>query len=74
MIKIEATDATRSHAARERPPAPGDEWWECVPVFHGVNLAKRGVTLDLGSEEGLALFRRMLGTGGTVGGELHSAA
>ena len=61
VIKIEATtrpDPMRLTSVR-RPPT--DEWWEWGPVFHGVNLAKRGVTLDLGSEEGLALFRRMLG-------------
>jgi crotonobetainyl-CoA:carnitine CoA-transferase CaiB-like acyl-CoA transferase len=60
VIKIEATtrpDPMRLTSVR-RPPA--DEWWEWGPVFHGVNLAKRGVTLDLGSEEGLVVFRRLL--------------
>jgi crotonobetainyl-CoA:carnitine CoA-transferase CaiB-like acyl-CoA transferase len=61
VIKIEAAarpDPMRLTSVR-RPPA--NEWWEWGPVFHGVNLTKRGVTLDLGSGEGLALFRRMLG-------------
>ena len=61
VTKIEATarpDPMRLMSVR-RPPT--DQWWEWGPVFHGVNLAKRDVTLDLGSDEGLALFRRMLG-------------
>ena len=60
VIKVEATtrpDPMRLMSVR-RPP--DDQWWEWGPVFHGVNLAKRSVTLDLSSPEGLALFRRLL--------------
>ncbi len=61
VVKVESTtrpDPMRLMSVR-RPPT--DEWWEWGPVFHGVNLTKRAVTLDLGSPEGLALFRRLLG-------------
>ncbi|MBB3602152.1 crotonobetainyl-CoA:carnitine CoA-transferase CaiB-like acyl-CoA transferase [Mycolicibacterium sp. BK556] len=37
-----------------------ERWWEYSWVFHGVNSGKRSITLDLGSEEGRALFGRMV--------------
>jgi crotonobetainyl-CoA:carnitine CoA-transferase CaiB-like acyl-CoA transferase len=61
VIKIEATtrpDPMRLTSVR-RPPE--DQWWEWGPIFHAVNLSKRDLTLDLGSKEGLTLFRRLLG-------------
>jgi len=42
---------------------PGDgAWWEWGPLFHGVNVGKRGVTLDLTRPEGVGVFERLLGT------------
>jgi len=35
-------------------------WWEYSWVFHGVNSGKRSITLDLGSEEGRALFGKLV--------------
>ena len=61
VIKVESTtrpDPMRLMSVR-RPPQ--DEWWEWGPIFHAVNLAKRDLTLDLSSDEGQALFRRLLG-------------
>jgi crotonobetainyl-CoA:carnitine CoA-transferase CaiB-like acyl-CoA transferase len=61
VIKVES--ATRPDPMRlmsvRRPPQ--DQWWEWGPVFHAVNLAKRDLTLDLSSDEGQVLFRRLLG-------------
>ncbi len=34
--------------------------WEWSPVFAGANPGKRGVTLDLDSEDGIALLRRLI--------------
>jgi crotonobetainyl-CoA:carnitine CoA-transferase CaiB-like acyl-CoA transferase len=47
-------------AGTRHPPA--DAWWEWGPIFHGANLSKRGVTLDLGSPDGLAVLQRLLDT------------
>jgi crotonobetainyl-CoA:carnitine CoA-transferase CaiB-like acyl-CoA transferase len=56
VIKIESVtrpDLMRYVAVR---PPDVDRWWEWGPVFHGANLNKRGITLDLTSEEGRELF------------------
>ncbi|OBG28135.1 acyl-CoA transferase [Mycobacterium alsense] len=36
-----------------------DDWWEYGWVFHAMNTNKRSVTLDLGSDQGRALFLRL---------------
>jgi crotonobetainyl-CoA:carnitine CoA-transferase CaiB-like acyl-CoA transferase len=45
--------------ASARPPSV-DGWWEWSSVFQGVNTNKRGVTLDLGQEEGRNLVRQLI--------------
>jgi crotonobetainyl-CoA:carnitine CoA-transferase CaiB-like acyl-CoA transferase len=37
-----------------------DDWWEYGWVFHAMNTNKRSVTLDLESEDGIALFKRLV--------------
>lgn len=37
-----------------------DDWWEYGWVFHAMNTNKRSVTLDLQSDEGLRLVRRLI--------------
>ena len=37
-----------------------DDWWEYGWVFHAMNTNKRSVTLDLQSEDGLALVRELV--------------
>jgi crotonobetainyl-CoA:carnitine CoA-transferase CaiB-like acyl-CoA transferase len=37
-----------------------ERWWEYSWVFHGVNSGKRSITLDLGSDQGRALFGRLV--------------
>ena len=62
VIKVESVgrpDQMRLVSAR-RPPE--DHWWEWGPIFHAVNMGKRGVTVDLGHEEGIDVFRRLLRT------------
>jgi len=52
VVKIESIqrpDGIR-FAGGQRQDA--DQWWEYSWVFHGVNVDKRSVTLDLGSQEG----------------------
>jgi crotonobetainyl-CoA:carnitine CoA-transferase CaiB-like acyl-CoA transferase len=41
-------------------PPTADEWWEWGPLYHGVNVGKRAVTLDLTRAEGLAALERLL--------------
>jgi crotonobetainyl-CoA:carnitine CoA-transferase CaiB-like acyl-CoA transferase len=37
-----------------------DDWWEYGWVFHAMNTNKRSVTLDLESEDGIRLFKRLV--------------
>ncbi|HLN18516.1 MAG TPA: CoA transferase [Acidimicrobiales bacterium] len=37
-----------------------DRWWEWTPNFHGSNTNKRDLTLDMSTEEGRALARRLI--------------
>jgi len=62
VIKVESVtrpDQMRLSSTR-RPP--DEAWWEWGPIFHAANLSKRGVTLDLGSQEGIDLLRRLVDT------------
>jgi crotonobetainyl-CoA:carnitine CoA-transferase CaiB-like acyl-CoA transferase len=62
VIKVESVarpDQMRLAGTRH-PPA--EDWWEWGPIFHGANLSKRDVTLDLGSPDGIALLRRLIDT------------
>lgn len=34
--------------------------WNCNPLYNSVNLGKRCITLDLGDERGMAVFKRLL--------------
>jgi crotonobetainyl-CoA:carnitine CoA-transferase CaiB-like acyl-CoA transferase len=51
---IQVIDGMRPAAAL--PFASLDEWWERSCFFLSINTNKRGITLDLGSERGRALF------------------
>ncbi|HSS08726.1 MAG TPA: CoA transferase, partial [Acidimicrobiales bacterium] len=62
VIKVESVtrpDLMR-YASAKRPTE--DRWWEWGPLFHAVNLGKRGVTLDLSRGEGVAILERLLRT------------
>ncbi|MFG1934726.1 CoA transferase [Mycobacterium sp. NPDC048908] len=37
-----------------------DDWWEYGWVFHAMNTNKRSVTLDLDSDDGVRLFKRLV--------------
>ncbi|KUI20864.1 acyl-CoA transferase [Mycobacterium sp. GA-1285] len=43
-----------------------DDWWEYGWVFHAMNTSKRSVTLDLQSDEGHRLVRRLIGQADVV--------
>lgn len=60
VVKVEShkrPDPMRMASTRS-PKDP--EWMEWSPIFHSVNSSKRGVTLDLSSSEGVAIFERLV--------------
>jgi crotonobetainyl-CoA:carnitine CoA-transferase CaiB-like acyl-CoA transferase len=57
VIKVESVqrpDGIR-FASTQQPSA--ERWWEWSAMFHGVNVGKRGVTLDLADPRGVALLK-----------------
>ncbi|MBV8160064.1 MAG: CoA transferase [Acidimicrobiia bacterium] len=66
VIKVES--AARPDLMRfTSTKRPGDgAWWEWGPLFHAVNVGKRGVTLDLTRPEGVDVFERLLRTADAV--------
>jgi crotonobetainyl-CoA:carnitine CoA-transferase CaiB-like acyl-CoA transferase len=66
VVKVESVtrpDLMRYAVAR---PPDSDRWYEWGPVFHAVNAGKRGITLDLASPDGKALFERLVPTADVV--------
>jgi crotonobetainyl-CoA:carnitine CoA-transferase CaiB-like acyl-CoA transferase len=61
VIKVEAVqrpDGIRFSAAVR--PRDDPQFYEKSGLFHAVNLGKRGITLDLGHPDGLALAKRLV--------------
>jgi crotonobetainyl-CoA:carnitine CoA-transferase CaiB-like acyl-CoA transferase len=62
VIKVESVSRPDyMRFASPRPPTD-DRWWEWGPIFHGVNVGKRAITLDLARPEGIETFERLLCT------------
>ncbi|MGV0790011.1 CoA transferase [Mycolicibacterium sp. XJ2] len=62
VIHIESTarpDGTRLIAG---VPITEEQWWERSPIFSGLNTNKKSVTLDIRSERGVGLLRRLITT------------
>ncbi|ULE31698.1 CaiB/BaiF CoA-transferase family protein [Mycobacterium sp. IDR2000157661] len=62
VIHVESTarpDGTRLIAG---VPISEDRWWERSPIFSGLNTNKKSVTLDIRSEPGVELLRRLVAT------------
>ena len=61
VIKVEAVqrpDGIRFSAAVR--PSQDPQFYEMSALFHAVNLGKRGITLDLGQPDGLALAKQLV--------------
>jgi len=58
VIKIESIQ--RPDGMRFAGAIPSEQLWENCPIFHGCNLSKRAITLNLDSDEGKLLLRRLL--------------
>ncbi|MDG4668557.1 CoA transferase [Mycobacterium sp. 236(2023)] len=66
VIHVESTrhpDGTRLIAGI---PVTEDQWWEQSPIFSGLNTNKRGITLNLQSDTGRDLLKRLIGTADVV--------
>jgi crotonobetainyl-CoA:carnitine CoA-transferase CaiB-like acyl-CoA transferase len=62
VIKVESvTRPDLMRYASTKPPKV-DEWWEWSPLFHGGNVGKRAITLDLTRPEGVGVFERLVET------------
>lgn len=59
VIKVESIQRPDGHRYSGALLREGDDWYERGPLWQGTNLNKRDVTLDLSSEEGRALARRL---------------
>ncbi|BBY76189.1 CoA transferase [Mycolicibacterium parafortuitum] len=62
VIHVESTrhpDGTRLIAGI---PVTEDNWWEQSPIFSGLNTNKRGITLNLSTETGRDLLKRLIAT------------
>jgi crotonobetainyl-CoA:carnitine CoA-transferase CaiB-like acyl-CoA transferase len=58
VVKVESIQ--RPDGMRFAGAMPVERLWEWSPVFAGVNPGKRGVTLRLDSEAGMALLQRLI--------------
>ena len=66
VIKVESvTRPDLMRYASARPPTE-DRWYEWGPVFHGANVGKRGITLDLTRPECIEVFERLAATADVV--------
>lgn len=60
VIKVESvTRPDLMRYAATKPPSV-DQWWEWGPIFHAVNIDKRGITLDLTRPDGVEVFERLV--------------
>ncbi|MEO3760161.1 CoA transferase [Mycobacterium sp. B14F4] len=62
VIHVESTarpDGTRLIAG---VPITEDQWWERSPIFSGLNTNKKSVTIDIRSERGVELLRKLVAT------------
>jgi crotonobetainyl-CoA:carnitine CoA-transferase CaiB-like acyl-CoA transferase len=65
VIHLESTrklDGTRMLGA----PMTADRWWERSPIFAALNINKKSVTLDIQSERGMDLLRRLIATADVI--------
>ncbi len=61
VIKVESIqrpDGIRFSAAVK--PSQDDRYFEMSALFHATNLGKKGITLDLGHPDGLAIAKRLI--------------
>ncbi|TMK67815.1 MAG: CoA transferase, partial [Actinobacteria bacterium] len=62
VIKVESVARPDLMRYSSTKPPTEDRWWEWGPLFHAVNVGKRGITLDLTQEAGSEMFERLVAT------------
>src|SRR5262249_51561640 len=62
VIHLESPSRMDGVRMVSRVPHSEDRWWERSPIFAALNTNKRSLTLDLGSERGRELVRRLIPT------------
>jgi crotonobetainyl-CoA:carnitine CoA-transferase CaiB-like acyl-CoA transferase len=60
VVKVESIQRPDGIRFAAGPPEGTERWWEYSWLFHGVNVGKRAVTLDLSRPEGVDLARRLI--------------
>jgi len=60
VVKIESIQRPDGIRFAAGPPEGTQRWWEYSWLFHGVNVGKRSVTLDLTRPEGVDLAKRLI--------------
>ncbi len=60
VIHVESTVRPDGARLMNHHPRTQAQWWERSPYFHATNTNKRGVTIDLSTEDGRDLARRLV--------------
>jgi crotonobetainyl-CoA:carnitine CoA-transferase CaiB-like acyl-CoA transferase len=60
IVKVESIQRPDGHRYSGAWSYEGHLWYECSPMWQGTNLNKRDITLDLTSERGRGLARRLV--------------
>ena len=59
VVKVESIQRPDGHRYSGAFAHEGDDWYERSPIWQGTNLNKRDLTLDLTSDRGLDIARRL---------------
>lgn len=59
IVKVESIQRPDGHRYSGALAYEGDDWYERSPIWQGTNLNKRDLTLDLTSQRGLEIARRL---------------
>ena len=59
IVKVESIQRRDGHRYSGAFAYEGDDWYERSPIWQGTNLNKRDLTLDLTSQRGLDIARRL---------------
>jgi crotonobetainyl-CoA:carnitine CoA-transferase CaiB-like acyl-CoA transferase len=59
IVKVESIQRPDGHRYSGAFAYEGDDWYECSAMWQGTNLNKRDLTLDLTSQAGLGIARRL---------------
>lgn len=60
VVKIESIQRPDGIRFAGGPREDADRWWEYSWLFHGVNVNKRSITLDLGSPDGIEIAKKLI--------------